>query len=123
MIFTKENKSLKFTTHARDTQLIKWGYEHNGRESFEGAIKIHKGNAHKFRNDEGDAIFIKRVKNQAIYTPQQSFYVNYKTDQIFVIDWEKEIIVTTYKLSTARENNKYAGRVAANQHNYRRGQW
>lgn len=120
MYYTKENVQLKATSHLRDKIYEKFGLQLNVRQSLNGAVEVTEENAHLFKNAYG-RVFIDRVRNQNKYTPQQSFYINIDTDQVFVIDWNTQVIVTTYRFSNAKNKNDYNGPVYSNQHNYR--QW
>ena len=97
----KGKLKLTASSHFIDQLQNRFGIEVNVKDSFLRAKQANNQNAIKFGKTIADRVYAK-----AQYEPNQKLYINTYYDQVFVVDFSTNMIVTTYKLSEAK--SKYS---------------
>lgn len=93
----KGKATLTVDEHFVDQLKDRFGMNINVRDSFARAKQVNSQNALKFGK-----VIAERAYAKQRYEAHQSLFVNTYYDQVFVVDFALNVIVTTYKLSTAK---------------------
>ena len=88
---------LTVSEHFVEQLYERFGMTINVKDSFTRAKQVNIYNCNKF----GKTI-AERVIGKHKYEPNQKLYVNSYYDQVFVVDFATNMLVTTYKLSEAK---------------------
>ena len=99
MTITKNKLKLSVSDHAIEQFNLRFGTTVNLIDSFIRSKQANLQNSNRFGK-----VIAERVYAKIKYTPNQSLYVNSFTDQVFVVDFHTNAIVTTYKLSEAKSH-------------------
>ena len=75
----------------------RFGISINAKDSFLRAKQVNTQNSIKFGKTIANRVYAKMQ-----YEPNQKLYINAYYDQVFVVDFHTNMIVTTYKLSEAK---------------------
>tara|TARA_R110000787_G_scaffold224378_1_gene332548 strand:- start:296 stop:616 length:321 start_codon:yes stop_codon:yes gene_type:complete len=96
-IIKKGKVNLEVSQHFVDQFKLRFGMDVNVRDSFQRAKQVNRDNAMKF----GKTI-MERTIGKLMYEPNQKLYINTYYDQVFVVDFNTNMLVTTYKLSEVK---------------------
>ena len=98
-VIKKGKVNLTVSEHFVEQFNLRFGMTVNVVDSFQRSKQVNRDNCIKF----GKTI-TERVMGKLMYEPNQALYINSYYDQVFVVDFHTNLLVTTYKLSEAKSH-------------------